>query len=155
MMALVLLVSAMPALAGGPDKVEVCHLNDDGGLHVISRADPASDAHVAHGDQQIGIDVDENCQPLDATPQSGCIPFEVITGKANYFQFDGSVVQDASGGLVYFDDGCATPVTAFPDGLYFIWAATLSQADTLCTGVGGTFVAASTLTPDLYLCAVL
>lgn len=46
------------------NKVALCHLDEEGNLFVIEISENAVPAHVAHGDQLIGVDVDENCDPL-------------------------------------------------------------------------------------------
>jgi len=155
MMALVLLISAMPALAGGPDKVEVCHLNDDGGLHVISIADPALDAHIAHGDQQIGIDVDENCQPLTVWP-SGCLFLGNIFTTPVYGLLSGEAVQFAGGEALYLNVDCNTTLDPdrLPDFFYWVWANSQSEADSICTGLGGDQALFSDVVPNLYACGI-
>jgi hypothetical protein len=70
-------VFATPAAAAGT-KVEVCHLGDDGGFHLISISQHALDAHLAHGDGMVGDGVpgmdgfvfDENCSPVEAPDSS-------------------------------------------------------------------------------------
>ncbi|MBT4496941.1 MAG: formylglycine-generating enzyme family protein [Gemmatimonadetes bacterium] len=57
-----------PAAKGakkGKSKVSICHIDEEGVFHLISVAEPAVDAHLAHGDEIAGGDVlDENCEPV-------------------------------------------------------------------------------------------
>ena len=57
-----------PAAKGGKkgkNKVDLCHIDEDGIYHLINVAEPAVDAHLAHGDDLAGGDVlDENCEPV-------------------------------------------------------------------------------------------
>jgi len=64
--ALVLFGPLAGTAQAGQDKVAVCHLNSDGNYIPISIADPALPTHLAHGDLEVGVDVDvdENCEPL-------------------------------------------------------------------------------------------
>ena len=45
------------------DKVDVCHVTGNG-FNVISVSGNALPAHQAHGDLVVGVDADENCEPL-------------------------------------------------------------------------------------------
>ena len=47
-----------------PDKVQLCHVTGNGGYVVIEVSQHAVHAHSNHGDLIVGVDVDENCQPL-------------------------------------------------------------------------------------------
>ena len=47
-----------------PNKVQICKLNDQGVYMVLEIAEPAVPAHVANGALIVGVDVDENCDPL-------------------------------------------------------------------------------------------
>ena len=58
----ILLVPA-PTLAG-PEIVSICHLTGNGQYVPIDVSASALPAHLAHGDLRIGIEVDENCEPL-------------------------------------------------------------------------------------------
>jgi len=64
--ALVLLGPLAGTALAQQNKVAVCHLNGDGTYIPITIADPALPTHLAHGDLVVGVDVDENCEPLDA-----------------------------------------------------------------------------------------
>ena len=48
----------------GQEKVSVCHLTANGDYVLIDIADPALDAHLAHGDAMVGDGFDENCNPI-------------------------------------------------------------------------------------------
>ncbi|MCB0173096.1 MAG: thrombospondin type 3 repeat-containing protein [Anaerolineae bacterium] len=75
---LLALFASFGPLAGtaqaGQDKVAVCHLNGDGNYVPINIADPALPAHLEHGDLVVGVDVDENCQPLESDGDSDGVP---------------------------------------------------------------------------------
>lgn len=47
-----------------PNMVQICKLNDQGVYMVIKIAEQAVPAHVANGALIVGVDVDENCDPL-------------------------------------------------------------------------------------------
>ena len=53
------------ALAG-PEKVAICHLDDEGNYNPISVSERALKAHLGHGDKVVGVDMDANCHPLDS-----------------------------------------------------------------------------------------
>lgn len=74
LMALVTLAVAvvgMPTAEGAPAKVEVCHVDDDGAVRLITISERAFETHVAHGDAAPGDPVpgmsnhvfDESCTP--------------------------------------------------------------------------------------------
>jgi hypothetical protein len=58
----------------GKAKVDVCHLNDEGGYHKINISEAAYDAHIAHGDQvvgspypgMLGYAFDDDCRPTQS-----------------------------------------------------------------------------------------
>jgi hypothetical protein len=50
MTALAVVVAPMLLHAAGQTKVDICHVDDTGTYHLITIADPAYDAHIAHGD---------------------------------------------------------------------------------------------------------
>lgn len=56
--------SGAVSLDAKADKVAVCHLNGNGSFHVINVSGNALPSHQAHGDLVVGVDADENCQPL-------------------------------------------------------------------------------------------
>lgn len=72
--------AAAAAQANGQSKSDVCHLRGDGSYELITVADPALDAHFAHGDGAIGGDVpgldakvfDAECSIVDA-PVAGVV----------------------------------------------------------------------------------
>ena len=65
--------------AAGQPKIDMCHFDDEGAYHIITIADPAFDAHVAHGDYAVESevpfnDIDDDCDPStldDACPALG------------------------------------------------------------------------------------
>ena len=63
---IVLLFGALlpQSVFAGQDKVSVCHLNILGEYDLIEIADPALDAHLAHGDVVVGDGFDESCTPI-------------------------------------------------------------------------------------------
>ncbi|MCB9433501.1 MAG: hypothetical protein H6668_16130 [Ardenticatenaceae bacterium] len=50
----------------GPEKVAICHLDDEGNYNPISVSERALKAHLGHGDKVVGVDMDANCHPLDS-----------------------------------------------------------------------------------------
>lgn len=74
-----------PSLA--VEKVEVCHLNDEGVFQIITVADPALPHHLDHGDAQPGEPVpgmagyvfDDLCQPV-ATAVCPCFDDAALDG---------------------------------------------------------------------------
>lgn len=46
------------------DKVDVCHVEPEKHINKISISVNALPDHLSHGDKIIGVDVDENCDPL-------------------------------------------------------------------------------------------
>ena len=83
------------ASAGKAPKVDICHSDDEGALRVISISENALRAHTAHGDLLIGVDVDENCDPL-VTEADYCIRGEFPYYGDEYFD----VTHDPSTGEV-------------------------------------------------------
>lgn len=125
-----LLLPAAVALAQGQEKVVVCHVDDAGNFVPISIADPALDAHLAHGDAEVGVDLDENCQPLVA-PQAGCFYY----GSSRlYVLTDGTNPQFVGGTPIYEDAGCTIVSTSavFPRTAYLIWATSMAEATATC-----------------------
>jgi hypothetical protein len=70
------LLASGVALAGGPEKVDVCHHEGNGSYHLINISSSALPAHIEHGDALPGDPVpgmegkkfDENCNIVDAGP---------------------------------------------------------------------------------------
>lgn len=151
---MVLLGPLTGAVLAGQDKTPVCHLDDDGNFILISIADPALDAHLEHGDLIVGVDVDENCEPLVA--QIGCQLILTVFGFNFYYPTDGSAVQaiDNNNNALYRDASCETVSgTTLPAPRYLIWAASPSEAQATCTALlGNNAFPFPTLTPNLYLC---
>lgn len=126
-----LLLPAAVALAQGQDKVAVCHLDDEGNFVPISIADPALDSHLAHGDAEVGVDLDENCEPLAVLPQAGCFYY----GNSRLYVFtDGTNPQFVGGTPIYEDAGCTLVSTSavFPRTAYLVWAASPAEATATC-----------------------
>jgi len=64
-----------PKAAKAP-KVDVCHLDDEGGYHLINVSGNALSAHIAHGDGQPGDGTfDEACGLVVAPPHYGLRPW--------------------------------------------------------------------------------
>ena len=71
--------TAAPELAAGSqfgkvEKLDVCHLNDNGTYVRIRLADVAYDAHEAHGDGQVGYQVPGDAVPTIFGPDCGVLP---------------------------------------------------------------------------------
>ncbi len=143
-----LLMPAPAALAQGQAKVPVCHLDENGDYVLINIADPALDAHRAHGDLVVGEDVNENCEPLAPVAQAGCFAVTFLSPeKVLYALTDGSPVQFVDRQPLYSDASCTIPSEFFfRSEIYLIWAATQAEAEALCNGQVFT-----TPTPNLYL----
>ena len=78
-------VSGAAVVTAGQEKVEVCHVNGAGSYLLIEIADPAFDAHVAHGDARPGDPVpDMPGYVFDAY----CIPRQAMFAVA-YTDVDG------------------------------------------------------------------
>lgn len=145
-----LLLPAAVALAQGQDKVAVCHVDEEGNFVPISIADPALDSHLAHGDAEVGVDLDENCEPLGVLPQAGCFYY----GSSRlYVLTDGTNPQFVGGTPIYEDTGCTIVSTSavFPRTAYLIWAASLAEATATCPLVSILDVF-QTETRNLYVC---
>lgn len=126
-----LLLPAAAALAQGQDKVAVCHVDGEGNFVPISIADPALDSHLAHGDTEVGVDLDENCEPLAVLPQAGCFYY----GSSRlHVLTDGTNPQLVGGTPIYEDAGCTIVSTGavFPRTAYLVWAASLAEATATC-----------------------
>jgi hypothetical protein len=124
-----LLLPAAVVLAAGQDKVAVCHLNDDGSFVPITIADPALDSHLAHGDAVVGVDVNENCEPL-VVPLAGCFSYD---SSRLYVLTDGTNPQFVGGSRIYEDPGCTFASSAvFPKTAYLVWATSLAEATATC-----------------------
>ncbi|MGY8814625.1 MAG: hypothetical protein ACKVHQ_07885 [Gammaproteobacteria bacterium] len=66
----ILTTVSLSVYAAPQDKAEICH-ND----HIINVSGNSLDAHLAHGDGIVGIDVDANCEPL-LPPPPPCRPLQ-------------------------------------------------------------------------------
>ena len=62
--AMVLLGPLTGSVLASTGRPSICHLTGNGRYRVIQVGDPSLDAHLAHGDLIVGVDVDENCEPL-------------------------------------------------------------------------------------------
>ncbi len=86
-----------------PEKVRICHVDEDQRLIPIRVAKPALDAHLGHGDLLVGIDVDENCQPLDLDGDGVPDDIDNCANVANpaqtnrYGSADGDACEDLDG----------------------------------------------------------
>lgn len=62
--AITLLGPMAGAALANEQRTQLCHLAGNGRFRVIQVGDPSIDAHLAHGDLIVGVDVDANCEPL-------------------------------------------------------------------------------------------
>jgi hypothetical protein len=137
-------VFATPAAAAGT-KVEVCHLGDDGGFHLISISQHALDAHIRHGDGMVGDDVPgmdgfvfgEDCAPVEVPPsgetiEPGCYGSSIYTD----LYYLGPI--DTPGNVVGYGsfEGVCTPGTQYGGGEAIILAADLDAALLKCESLG-------------------
>ena len=76
MIAMLLLAMAIPAFAAPAPKIGVCHLtsSESNPWVLIHIRDKALGAHLGHGDQVVGVDVDENCEPLIVDSDGDGVP---------------------------------------------------------------------------------
>lgn len=56
--------SSVGIVQANQNKVKICHVTGNASYHVIEVAEAALNAHLDHGDLIVGIDVDDNCEPL-------------------------------------------------------------------------------------------
>ena len=91
---MLLLAMAIPAFAAPAEKVDVCHLtsSETNEWVVININDNAWETHDNHGDKKIGVDVDENCEPLILT----CTVKDGSTTTAIYEVPEGGFVADGT-----------------------------------------------------------
>lgn len=144
------MLATVSGVWAGQEKVAVCHLDEEGNYIPINIADPALDAHLAHGDGVVGEDLDENCDPLWA--YAGCLLFaSIYTGGFSYVETNGSDIQRWEGPF-YQDPACTISVVLFPIGFDFlIWANDGFDAYAICEELGLTRVTRAN-TPHLYWC---
>ena len=122
LLVVVVMLATVSGVWAGQEKVAVCHLDEEGNYIPINIADPALDAHLAHGDGVVGEDLDENCDPLWA--YAGCLPYawNYTGGYLTYVETDGSDIQPWEGPF-YKDTACTIDVFLLPIGYDFlIWA---------------------------------
>jgi hypothetical protein len=62
--AMVLLGPLAGSVLAKTGRTSICHRTGNGRYRVIQVGDPSLNAHLAHGDLIVGVDVDENCEPL-------------------------------------------------------------------------------------------
>ena len=144
-----LLLPAAVALAQGQEKVAVCHVDDAGNFVPISIADPALDSHLAHGDAEVGVDLDENCEPL-VVPLAGCFYY----GSSRlHVLTDGTNPQFVGGTPIYEDTGCTIVSTnaVFPRTAHLVWATSVAEATAICP-LFGILDIFQTGTRNLYAC---
>lgn len=167
---IVVLLSGTTVLAQQPEKVRVCHYPPDnpGNVQVIEISVNALPDHQAHGDDVIGVDVDENCQPISFA-QTGCFHLSsylhcisssfghlYCTTLHFYVQADGSDVQPLGSIPRYSDPICMTQSVLYPlwdNSHYVVWAADADAAQVVCNAIPGTNgVYTESPVPHLYAC---
>lgn len=158
LLVLIMLTVASGVSAEGQPKVGICHLDEYGNYQLISVADPAVQAHMAHGDAIPGTNgVDANCEPQSQYP-AGCFKFTAGLEGEGYVKLNGGTqVEDIGGEQVFFQANCSDANITFrwTSPQYAIWAVTWFAADVLCQQQlpGYEYVSTGeTPTPGLYRC---
>ncbi|MCB0173094.1 MAG: hypothetical protein KDI02_17485 [Anaerolineae bacterium] len=105
--ALVLFGPLAGVALAGQDKVAICHLKGNGSYKVINVSENALDAHLNHGDKIVGVDVDENCEPLGSADdadsdgvldaQDNCVDVANPNQEDRYGTTAGDACEDVDG----------------------------------------------------------
>ena len=140
-------------------RVDVCHIDEEGNSFLITVAEAAYDNHIAHGDAAIGDPVpgmtgvvfDENCQPEPGDfPMGGCQLFMQSSGDdplTYYINFGTgySVITD------YFhdDSDCLTDPLGEPALIpnHAVYAPAPYDALVLCQSINDTYTTAFSYKP--------
>lgn len=112
-MILVSLVAVpLAAAAGGSEKSEVCHIQDDGEMKTLTVGGKALEAHMRHGDEPVACEALEEEPPADDSPPANQPPvayFEAnpvcddFFGICTHIAADSTGSYDPEGGsLVYY-----------------------------------------------------
>jgi len=112
-------------------KVDICHITGNGKYVKISVSENAKQAHLDHGDGIVGVDFDENCEPLSST---ACVTFGPVVSSwgGDGIDFTFEVTTDSENTVVtYVLDVYPEPVTWDP-----IWVETDPLQSTTETGSG-------------------
>lgn len=151
---------ALPGAASAKQaKADVCH-DGDAGWELINIAEPAVDAHLAHGDalpgdlvpDMAGFEFGDDCRPVEALAKAGCFEtavggFFVLTDGTNPQLFNGAGVD------IYRDSECTDFI--YIDGadrnIAWVWEKDQPSALAACQAVGGEAVYQQT-EPNLWIC---
>ena len=103
--AVILLGPLATAVLAKPEEVAVCHLKEDGTYKLLNLPEQALPDHLDHGDLVVGVDVDENCEPLIpdadrdgvADAEDNCINVPNPGQEDNYGSAAGDACEDLDG----------------------------------------------------------
>ena len=155
LLVLIMLTVATGVFAEGQPKTGVCHLDEYGNYQLINIADPAVQAHLAHGDVMPGTGgFDATCEPIQQPYPAGCF---LYAGSFYVYLNGGSAVEDITNAKGFSDETCATYVTDWMPQ-YAIRAADLDAAKALCEAAvpdGWYWEVKTSPTPGLYRCPYL
>lgn len=90
--ALAVALLGAPSAGGTPLKVDVCHVDDEGGVRLITISDRAFETHIEHGDAapgdpvpgMIGYLFDEACTPVSVETTFAVAYTDVVDDGAGY-----------------------------------------------------------------------
>lgn len=116
--ALIVGVISAETVQARQNKVDLCHLDEDGFYHLINVAEPAAPAHIAHGDSRPGDIVPgsgerysfaDDCTFIPGCPcvvdlPSGWQAVSAISGIAIELCDDGTFVESTAGSTFDADD---------------------------------------------------
>jgi len=129
-----LLMSSTVVVAQRPDnvppaRVDICHLDEDGNFRSMSIVEKALNAHLAHGDLVIGVDIDANCE----YPVLGCFPGS-WDGSYGYVDYGGLNAWPAETTFGLFASATCEgePDFYFSYGIPFVYALDDAIAEYLC-----------------------
>ena len=149
LLVLIMLTAAAGVSAEGQAKTGICHLDEYGDYQLISIADRAVQAHIAHGDKLAGTDgLDANCEAVQ--PPGECTQwtnglYVILVGSTD--------VEEISGRTSFQMSDCKdAPVYSFATPTFAIWAADMTEAVTLCQRQLATYGVSETPTTGLYRC---
>ena len=158
---LALMLTMVSSAAAQREKVDVCHIDDEGNYILINVADAAFDNHIAHGDAAIGDPVpgmsgyvfDANCQPElgETFPSLGCIEIVIFSTTA-YIDFGGNYYLAVDEVTIYSYSNCTEVLSVEHGEGHLVYAPAPYDALTLCQTLDPAYSEVLGGPDDLYRC---